>query len=527
LSSQLRRRIGRPSGRWPLLAFLAAVLIVLLLVQGGAMRSVGASGTPLGRERSAVAGAQPLLTVEGGRLLSRQPPPGRRVALTFDDGPARDWTPRIARELRRLHAPATFFLVGSQVVRHPGIVGQLHRDGFELGNHSFTHADVSRQPGWLRSLEVEATENAVAAAAGVRPRLFRPPYSSTTAAVRPEQTVAFERLAEHGYVLALSDLDGRDWDATRDAEAITRSVLPRGKRGGGIVLLHDGGGDRARTLAAVPRIVRRLRAQGFRLVPVSELLGVPRSAVELPASGWQRLRGQLLMGTLEVAGWVTAAFTALLVPIAVLMVLRAALVVVLARRHARRRRAAPRDGSYAPSASIVVPAFNEAVGIERAVRSFAASDYPDFEVLVVDDGPTDGTGERAEALGLTRVRVIRQANAGKPAALNRGIAAARNTVVVMVDADTVFERDSLRRIIRRSPRRTSVPYLATPRWAIGAGCSGAGSTSSTSWASTSTAACSTSCVACRPCLGRSAPSAARRSPRWAASPPTRSPRTPT
>jgi cellulose synthase/poly-beta-1,6-N-acetylglucosamine synthase-like glycosyltransferase len=137
----------------------------------------------------------------------------------------------------------------------------------------------------------------------------------------------------------------------------------------------------------------------------------------------------------------------MLIPIALLMVLRAAFVVTLAHRHARRRRALPANASYTPSASIVVPAFNEAVGIERAVRSFAASDYPDFEVIVVDDGSTDGTGELVDALGLPGLRVIRQPNGGKSAALNRGIAAALNEVIVMVDADTVFERDSLRRAI--------------------------------------------------------------------------------
>ncbi|HEX8102614.1 MAG TPA: bifunctional polysaccharide deacetylase/glycosyltransferase family 2 protein, partial [Solirubrobacteraceae bacterium] len=338
------------------------------------------------------------------------------------------------------------FVVGSQVVRHPGIVRQRERDGCELGNHTFTHSDVGALPGWRRSLELRATDAAVAAAAGVRPRLMRPPYSSTPREATGRQARAFGRVAGGGYVITLTDLDARDWDPSRDARAIAAAATPKGREGG-FVLMHDGGGDRARTVAALPKLVAALRSRGFELVTASEIAGLSRAQAELPATSGQRLRGQLLIGTLAVARTVTDVLTFLLGPIAILMLLRALVMVVLARRHTRRRRALPFDPAYAPSASILVPAYNEAVGIEAAVRSFAASEHPDFEVIVIDDGSSDGTPELVERLALPNVRVLRQANGGKPAALNRGLAAARNEVVVMVDADTVFEPQSLRRVI--------------------------------------------------------------------------------
>jgi cellulose synthase/poly-beta-1,6-N-acetylglucosamine synthase-like glycosyltransferase/peptidoglycan/xylan/chitin deacetylase (PgdA/CDA1 family) len=447
-AAQIRRRIGRPPGHWLLLAFCLGALLVLLLVQGLTVHAIGASGTPDGSgSDGGLTGSQPLLTAgRGGALHSPQAPAGRRVALTFDDGPDPAWTPRIAAELRRLRAPATFFLVGGQVARHPSLVRSLHDQGFELGNHTFTHADLSMLSSWARSLELSTTDSAIAGAAGIRPRLVRPPYSATPAAITRRQRAALTQVARQGYVIALSDTDGRDWEPGRSPQQIVAGALPRGRQGG-IVLLHDGGGNRARTLAALPRLVARLRERGFRLVTVSDLLGVPRTAVEIPVTGGQSLRGRLLIGTLAVARWVTTGLTVLLVPIALLMVARAALMVTLARRHARRRAALPADPEFAPSASIIVPAYNEAVGIERAVRSFAASDHPDFEVIVVDDGSDDGTADLVEALGLRAVRVVRQPNAGKPAALNRGIAIAHNEVIVMVDADTVFERESLRRVV--------------------------------------------------------------------------------
>jgi cellulose synthase/poly-beta-1,6-N-acetylglucosamine synthase-like glycosyltransferase len=99
---------------------------------------------------------------------------------------------------------------------------------------------------------------------------------------------------------------------------------------------------------------------------------------------------------------------------------------------------------FCPPVSVVVPAYNEALVIERTVSSLAASDYPQFEVLVVDDGSTDGTSEIVEDLDLENVRVISQPNNGKAAALNSGVSQARYPIVAMVDADTAFETQSLR-----------------------------------------------------------------------------------
>ena len=129
--------------------------------------------------------------------------PGKRIALTFDDGPDPRWTPRIAATLRRLDVPATFFVVGSQVVRHPGIVRRLRAQGFELGNHTFTHSDLAALPAWERNLQIGLTENALAGTVAVRPRLIRPPYSSVPAVVTPRQHRALEGLARRGYVIAL------------------------------------------------------------------------------------------------------------------------------------------------------------------------------------------------------------------------------------------------------------------------------------------------------------------------------------
>jgi cellulose synthase/poly-beta-1,6-N-acetylglucosamine synthase-like glycosyltransferase/peptidoglycan/xylan/chitin deacetylase (PgdA/CDA1 family) len=437
--------LARPSARWLLLAFLLVALLVLLGVQGLSTRTTGASSTPpLGRA-GPLAGDLPLLGFDHGRLRSRGQPPGRRIALSFDDGPDPRWTPEIAETLRSLGVSATFFVVGSEAVRHPDILRDLHRQGFELGNHTFTHVELSKIPRWERSFQITLTENAVAGIVGVRPRLIRPPYSSVPGAMTAGQVRALTGLAKRGYVIALSDFDGEDWRRP-GVGAIVSAATPATQRGG-IILLHDGGGDRSQTVAALHRLVPALRARGFRFVPVSELAGLTRETAELPVGGSGRLRGRALVSTLAVARWTTWALSALLILVAALFIARILVLLAFARRHARRYRSRP-GSSFAPPVSIVVPAYNEAVGIERSVRSLAASDYPQHEVIVVDDGSVDGTASLVEGLALPGVQVLRQANAGKPAALNRGIAAAAHDAIVMVDADTIFEPETLGRLVR-------------------------------------------------------------------------------
>ena len=337
--------------------------------------------------------------------------------------------------------------MGSQVARHPGIAQSLHREGFELGNHTFTHTEISAGAAWRRSLELTLTERAVAGAVGVRPRLVRPPYSSSPDAVTSGQVGTFASVARRGYLIALSDLDTKDWQEP-PVDAILRRASPRGGEGG-TVLLHDGGGgDRSATLAALPRLVSRLQAKGFRFVRASELASLPQAAAEVPASPWESFQGSLLIGSLAVSRAVVGAVGVVLALIAVLAIARTFVLLALARQHRRLLRRLPSDPSFQPPVSVIVPAFNESVGIERAVRSLDACDYPDFEVVVVDDGSTDGTGEIVEGLELPQVRVVRQTNAGKAAALNRGMSETRHEIIAMVDADTVFERDTLRQLVR-------------------------------------------------------------------------------
>jgi len=438
-----------------LLGFCTAVLLMLLLVQGVTTHTVGTSSTGTGGPGNALApGSGPLLTARSSRLTPLGgPPANHRIALTFDDGPSSEWTPKVLAVLEHYHVPATFFLVGSNVARYPDLVRREHRDGDQLGNHTFTHAPLEGIAGWNRGLQIDLTQSAIAGTTGVRPRLLRPPYSSTPDALTPQQAAALVPLARQGYLITLADIDTEDWTRPGTDQIVTNATDHPGP--GGIVLMHDAGGDRSESAAALGQIIPRLAHEGYTFVRVSDIAGLPPSAVELPAGWGQRLRGHAFTSALHVSRLITGLLTGALVVVAILVALRALVLLALAARHVRglRRQPPPSDG-LTPPVSIVVPAFNEAVGIARGVRSLAASAYPRFEIIVVDDGSTDETAAQVEQLGLDRVRIVSQTNAGKSAALNHGIDLAHHDVVVTVDADTVFEPEALGRLVApfRDPR---------------------------------------------------------------------------
>ena len=438
----------RVPAHWRLLSFCFVVAAVAILFEGIATHTVGASAEPheVTGGLAPLVHSRPILGARGSRLVSTQPPPGRRIALTFDDGPDPRWTPKIAAILRREHVPGTFFVIGSDAARHPDLVRLLVRDGNELGNHTFTHTALSNGPGWQRRLQLDLTEAAIVGITGHYTRLVRPPYSATPDAVTTEDELDLAALAGRRYLIVLANYDSEDW--TRPGVAkIVHNASPPGVTGG-IVMLHDGGGNRAETVAAVARLIPILRARGFRFVTISQLAGLPRSVIEPTAPRWESRRGMVFAAAVRFGFLLVRVLLFAVGLVGILFGLRVLIVLALAvyqRRSTRRRAPMP---AYLPRTVVVVPAYNEAVGIERAVRSLAASDYPDFEVVVVDDGSTDDTAGIVERLALERVRLVRKVNGGKASALNAGIAASSAPIVVMVDGDTVFEPEALRRLVQ-------------------------------------------------------------------------------
>ena len=443
----VRLRISRPPAHRLLLAFCIALLLLLLGVQGLSTHTTGPSRTPSTHVARAALGPGALLADESGRLVPRERTATRRIALSFDDGPDPRWTPRIAAVLRDERVPGTFFVVGSQAAQHPDLVQMLVRDGNEIGDHTFTHTALSTGSVWERRLQVGLTEAILAAVTGHYARFVRPPYAGTPDTIGTQQQRALAQVAGRRYYIALSDYDGEDWKR-RGVTSIVDHAMPRG-RTGGVVLLHDGGGDRSQTVAALRRLIPRLRARGFQFVSLARLVGLRASVADPPASSWERLRGTAFEWSVRIAFLLVAALSAVLLGIGVMVGARALLLVALAAHHTRttRRRPGGQGGDW-PEVAVIIPAYNEAVGIERTVRSVAESRYHDVEIVVVDDGSTDATAEIVAGLAIPGVHLVRQDNSGKAAALNTGVEHTDAEILVMVDGDTLFEPATLRRLVQ-------------------------------------------------------------------------------
>ena len=419
-------------------------MFVSVLVTNGLISSeIGVDATGAGPDGpdtgvpAVISNGGPVIDLTAGRTQSSQLPP-KTVALTFDDGPDPVWTPQVLAVLARYHVPGTFFVVGSRVAHYPQLVRDIRASGSEIGLHTFTHPELREVSPTRVDQEFTATQLALAGATGQLSYLVRPPYSSEASAVDDAGFAVMQRLGQEGYVTTLVDTDSNDWQLP-GVDDIVNAVLPVANTGG-IVLLHDAGGNRAQTVAALDRIIPQLQAQGVRFTTVSAGAGLP--AADFPADRTQLLMGRVMLDAVAVAAAVVAALEWSLLVGGGLVLLRLVVMTAVALRHGRRslRRVARRPALARPPGpvSVVVPAFNEAATIVSTVRSLVASEHP-VEVVVVDDGSTDGTADAVEALRLPGVQVVRKPNGGKPSALNVGIAAARHDLVVLMDGDTVFE----------------------------------------------------------------------------------------
>ncbi|HTK65038.1 MAG TPA: bifunctional polysaccharide deacetylase/glycosyltransferase family 2 protein [Pseudonocardia sp.] len=452
--SEVSEQVGRrhlPRPRWLLIVVVFTMFCCVLLTNGLVTSEIGidAEGATVdGPDNAvplAVSEGGPVIDLTHGRARTYAMPP-KTVALTFDDGPDPEWTPRVLDVLEKYHVPATFFVIGSSVARHPELVRRIRATGSEVGVHTFTHPDLRTVSAGRVDREIAETQIALAGATGEISYLVRPPYSSESSAVDNAGFGVLTRLGQQGYVTALVDVDSNDWQRPGVARIVHDAVPPFGQ--GGVVLLHDAGGNRVQTVQALDQLIPRMQAQGYRFTTLTA--GVHLPPADVVADPSDLVLGRVMLFAVRIAtGFVSALEWSLLI-VGGLVILRLIVMVWVAVGHHRRRRRpdfiwSPGAGEIGP-VTVVVPAHNEKECIAQTVRSLAASTHP-VEIIVVDDGSTDDTAAIVGSLRLPCVRVVRQPNGGKSTALNTGIALASYDVIVMMDGDTVFEPSTISELV--------------------------------------------------------------------------------
>ena len=368
---------------------------------------------------------------------------GRRkkaIALTFDDGPDGKWTPMILDTLASRGVSATFFVIGENAEVHPELLRRELAEGDEIGNHTFTHPNLALVGKRTTRLQLSATERLIEAVINRRTALWRPPYFGDAEPTTNDELIPVSIAQELGYITVGLHIDPGDWQNPGVQEIINRTLeqLDRGN----IVLLHDAGGQRAQTVAALGPLIDSIRARGYAFTTVTALAGVSPTVAMAPLPPGSTFDHFIELTSWSVLGWLTLAMHAVFLVAMFLGAGRLLVILGLAARQRYSRRHARRlpSSTYHPTVSVIIPAYNEDRVVCRTVQSMIDQGYAGLDVVVVDDGSPDRTSAvlREQFGNDPRVRLFRKPNGGKASALNFGMEQARGEVVVALDADTLF-----------------------------------------------------------------------------------------
>ncbi len=203
-----------------------------------------------------------------GRVFSNAKTTQKVVALTFDDGPYPPYTEQVLDVLKEYNVPATFFVVGKNVEKYPELVKRIADEGHQIGNHTYHHIDLLKANRKVIAEEIDNTSKAILSAAGISPRLMRPPHGFRDPAV-------MEMMAERNMKVVEWSVMSRDWTNPGVDTIVERTV--KKVKNGSIILMHDGDGimsqdSRIQSVEAARRIIQILSAQGYTFVTVDEIL---------------------------------------------------------------------------------------------------------------------------------------------------------------------------------------------------------------------------------------------------------------
>ncbi|MGC4100486.1 glycosyltransferase [Ferruginibacter sp.] len=382
--------------------------------------------------------------------------PGHKIILTFDDGPSAEFTPKILNILEREKVPATFFVVGINAESNIPLLQRIYNDGYEIGNHTFTHGNVAKMNPERAELEMKTTRTLIECITGHSTILFRAPYNADSEPQSYEEIEPLARSKKDNYIAVGESIDPNDWDDKMNADSIVnRTIRFAEENDANIILLHDAGGKtRQPTVDALPRIIEYFKKRGCKFTTIADLMGKTKNDV-MPAikHDW---KNSLNWFTANAYYWMGHILFALFIIGIFLSVGRMTIMALLAtiQMNREKRRASltpPVVPTSFPKVSIIVPAYNEQVNIERTINNLLQQTYPSLQIIFVDDGSKDNTFKIvSEAFDdVPNVQAHTKPNGGKASALNYGINLADTEFVVCIDADTQLKPDAVMQLMQQ------------------------------------------------------------------------------
>ncbi len=379
--------------------------------------------------------------------------PGHKIILTFDDGPSGKYTPQILDILEKEKVPATFFIVGLEAEQNLPLLKRIYKDGFEIGNHTFTHHNIATMSPERADIEMKATRLLIEAVTNHSTILFRAPYNADSEPQTFDEIEPLARSKKDNYITIGESIDPNDWDARNNADSIVAKTIRIAEDGNGnIILLHDAGGEsRQATVDALPRIIKYFRDKGCVFTTVADLMGKTKNDVMPPVKN--SFGNSFNYFFLQFIYWAGKILFSLFLIGIFLSIGRMILMALLAWLQKRKEKNALLNIPFAgkPLVSIIVPAYNEEINAIRTVQSLLQQDYPNLQVIFVDDGSKDNTFKIVQDAfyNNNNVKVFAKANGGKASALNMGVEKAEGEIVVCIDADTQLKSDAVSQLIKK------------------------------------------------------------------------------
>ncbi len=377
-----------------------------------------------------------------------------QVLLTFDDGPDPTYTPQILNILNKEKVPAAFFMVGIEAENNLPLVKRIYNEGYEIGNHTFTHPNIAEVSSDRAMNEIETTRLLIEAITGRSTVLFRAPYNadaepSTEAELRP---IAISK--QKNYYTVGESIDPNDWEPGVTADSVYARVVQQyeANPSKGIILLHDAGGNREATVEALPKIIHYFKSKNVQFISIAQLLHTTKDVV-MPAAHSNLIR---LNSSIATLGYWSIQFITVAFWVAILLgFVRIALMAIMAfLQQIKDRKNKPSDEivlNDAPFVSIIVPAYNEEINAVKTLDNLLQQDYPHFDIVFIDDGSKDSTYQKVHDAfsSYSNIKILTKPNGGKASALNYGISQTTSQFVICIDADTQLKGDAVTQLMKK------------------------------------------------------------------------------